>query len=99
MKAISATTSLGEATVGAIAAGCDAVLFCNNSIEEQVAALETLIHAVESRQISIKRIEDAMARQHRVKARYLAESRIRPALDVVGCAEHQAVAEEMAAWS
>ena len=52
MKAISATTGLGEAAVGAIAAGCDAVLLCNNPIDEQVAALETLIHAVESGQIS-----------------------------------------------
>jgi len=98
MKAISATRGLGEAAVEAIAAGCDAVLFCNNSIDEQVAALETLIHAVESGQIPVTRIEDAMARQHGVKARHLAETKIHPGLDVVGCAEHQAVAQEMAAW-
>ena len=39
--------SLGEAAVAAIAAGCDAVLFCNSTIHEQVDALEALIRAVE----------------------------------------------------
>ena len=48
---------------------------------------------------SEKRVDDALARQRRVKEKFFG-GRIRPTvpLDVVGCAEHQAVAEEMAAW-
>jgi beta-N-acetylhexosaminidase len=35
MKAVSATTPLPEASVSAIAAGCDTVLLCNSSADEQ----------------------------------------------------------------
>jgi beta-N-acetylhexosaminidase len=99
MKAISATTPLGEATVDAIAAGCDAVLLCNSTIEEQVGALEAVIRAAESGRLKSSRIDDAIARQRRVKERFLAPaSRKRVSLDIIGCAEHQAVAEEMATF-
>jgi beta-N-acetylhexosaminidase len=99
MKAISTTAPLPDASVAAIHAGCDAVLFCNSTIDEQVAALEAVIRAAESGRLSSTRIDDAFARQRRVKARFLAQSS-RPArtLDVVGCAEHWAVAEEMAVF-
>jgi beta-N-acetylhexosaminidase len=99
MKAISATTSLGEATVDAIGAGCDAVLLCNNTIDEQVMALETLIRAAESGRLKPSRLDDALARQRRVKERFLAtHPKEKIDLNIVGCAEHQAVAEEMAAF-
>ncbi len=99
MKAISATTSLGEATVDAIGAGCDAVLLCNNTIDEQVMALEALIRAAESGRLKPSRLDDALARQRRVKERFLAtKPKQKVGLDIVGCAEHQAVAEEMAAF-
>jgi beta-N-acetylhexosaminidase len=100
MKAISSTTPAGDAAVQALAAGCDAVLLCNHTAEEQVAALETIIRAAESGALEMTRIDDAMARQRRVKER-LATPALRtatPALDVVGCSRHQAVAAEMAAW-
>ncbi|HKW02610.1 MAG TPA: glycoside hydrolase family 3 N-terminal domain-containing protein, partial [Vicinamibacterales bacterium] len=99
MKAISATWPLGEASIAAIEAGCDAVLFCNSTIDEQVTALEAVIRAAESGRLSSTRLDDAFARQRRVKERFLARApRPARALDVVGCAEHWAVAEEMAAF-
>jgi beta-N-acetylhexosaminidase len=100
MKAVSATHSPGEASVAAIRAGCDAVLLCNHTIDEQVSAFEALIHAAEDGVIKHSRIDDAMKRQHELKVRMLAAGRLRPVgLDVVGCTEHQMVATEMAAWA
>lgn len=99
MKAVSATRSPGEASVAALQAGCDVVLLCNHTIDEQVDALESLIRAAEGGEIKPSRIDDAMKRQHEVKVRMLAGERLRPVgLDVVGCTEHQLVATEMAAW-
>jgi len=99
MKAVSATMSLAEASVDAVAAGADAVLLCNSTAEEQMAALEGLIRAVEMGRIPLSRIDDAFARQRRVKEQFAAAPPKSPAgIDVIGCAEHQAVAEQMAAW-
>jgi beta-N-acetylhexosaminidase len=99
MKAVSATTSLPDATVAAVSAGCDVVLLCNSTTEQQVAALEALIHAAESGAIPRTRFDDAFARQHDVKSRVAALSSLPDTpLTVVGCVEHQLVASEMAAW-
>jgi beta-N-acetylhexosaminidase len=99
MKAVAATHDLGAASVAAVEAGCDALLMCNCTVDDQVKALEALIRAAEAGQLTSKRINDAMARQHRVKARLLGGRR-RPAvgLDRIGSDEHQAIAREMAAW-
>jgi beta-N-acetylhexosaminidase len=98
MKAVSATTPIGEASVQAVAAGCDVVLLCNSTTDEQVAAIEAIIRAVEGGQIRPTRIDDAFRRQHDVKAQWLRPSRPQPPLGVIGCAEHQAVAREMTGW-
>jgi beta-N-acetylhexosaminidase len=100
MKAVSATLPLGEAAVEAIGAGCDAVLLCNSGPQEQVEAIEALIRAAESGVLSTARIEDAFGRQRRVKERFADSFRQPPAnaLDLVGCAQHQDVAREMATW-
>jgi beta-N-acetylhexosaminidase len=99
MKAVSSTHSPGEATVAAVRAGCDAVLLCNHSIDEQVSAIEALIYAVECGEIPQKRIDDALERQHRVKVRMQTAPPLPPAgLDVIGCVDHQVIASEMAAW-
>jgi beta-N-acetylhexosaminidase len=99
MKAVSKTHTLAGATVDALAAGCDAVLLCNSTADEQSVAIEAIIKAVESGQLTGTRIDDALARQRRIKEKFFGD-RIRSSvsLDVVGCAAHQAVAEEMAAW-
>lgn len=101
MKAISSRYGLSEATVQAIAAGCDGVLMCAPGADAQMAALEALIYAVEQGRVPQKRVEDALARQRKVKARFLAPPRPRPATGAalratLGRDEHQAIAAEMA---
>jgi beta-N-acetylhexosaminidase len=99
MKAVTASRSLESAVVDAISAGCDAVLLCNSSVDEQVRCLEAVIRAAESGALTETRLDDAIGRQRAVKERFL--SRERPAavnFGVIGCAEHQAVADAMAAW-
>jgi beta-N-acetylhexosaminidase len=99
MKAVSATTPLPEATVAALAAGCDTVLLCNSTADEQVQAIEAIIRAAEQGVLSPTRLDDALLRQKRVKERFAG---IQPgrnvSIDRVGHADHQAVAREMAAW-
>ena len=104
MKAISGRYGHSEATVQAIAAGCDAVLMCEPTPEKQMAALEAIIYAVEKGRIPLKRVEDALARHLRVKERFLAPPRHRPATGaalraILGSDEHQAVAAEMARFA
>ena len=104
MKAISARSGLSDATVQAIAAGCDAVLMCEPGPDAQMAALEAIIYAVEKGRIPVKRIEDALARHRKVKERFLAPPRPRPATGaalraILGRDEHQAVAAEMARFA
>jgi len=104
MKAISAKYGTAEATVAAIAAGCDVVLLCGQDQGTQVAAIEAVIHAVEDKTLPLKRVEDALARHRRVKERFLAPPRPLPltgsALRILlGREEHQAVATEMARFA
>ena len=104
MRAIGARYGIPEATVRAVAAGCDAVLMCGTSQEPQAAALEALIHAVEDGTLPIKRVEDALARHRNVKERFLAPVRPAPLTGsalraALGKDEHQAVAAEMARFA
>jgi beta-N-acetylhexosaminidase len=102
MQAISGRYGHSEATVMAIAAGCDAVLMCAPEPDAQMAALEAVIHAVEQDRLPLARVEDAMARHRRVKERFLAGRRPAPlsALrSVLGRDDHQAVAAEMARFA
>src|SRR6476660_2777357 len=101
MKAISGRYGHSEATVRAIAAGCDAVLMCAPRAEEQMAALEALIYAVEEGRLPLKRVEDALTRHRRIKERFLASPRRKPVTGaalraILGRDEHQTVAAEMA---
>jgi beta-N-acetylhexosaminidase len=100
MKAISASLGLGEAMVQSLVAGCDAALLCNEPAEAQVGALEAVIHAVESGRIPVKRVDDAMARQERVKMQFFGKDRKRRDVPMtrIGCAEHQDISEAMAEW-
>ncbi len=100
MKAISATYGTAEATVAAIAAGCDAVLLCGSDQGVQFAAIEAVIHAVEDGTLPLKRVEDALLRHRHVKERFLAPPRPLPLTGtalraMLGREEHQAVAAEM----
>jgi beta-N-acetylhexosaminidase len=104
MKAISARYTTAQATVRAIAAGCDVVLMCGAAQDPQFEALEALVHAVEEGTLALSRAEDALSRHRRVKERFLAGSPSRP-LDpralrtLLGRDEHQAVAAEMARFA
>lgn len=100
MKAISASLGLGEAMVQSLLAGCDAALLCNEPAAEQVGALEAVIHAVESGRIPVKRIDDALARQERIKVEFFGKDRKRRNVEMsrIGCAEHQDISEAMAQW-
>ncbi len=104
MQAIAGRFGMSEATIGAIAAGCDAVLMCGAEVDRQVAALEAVIHAVEDGTLPEKRIDDALARHRRVKEQFLAPPRARPLAgaalrEVLGRDEHLAVAEQMARFA
>ena len=99
MKAATADRSLAQAAVEAIRAGCDVVLLCNSTVDEQAEALEALIRAAESGDLSTKRIDDAFRRQHDEKARLRAMMPVAPvSLDRIGGVPHQGVSAEMARW-
>ncbi len=103
MKAVANSYTVPDATVGAVSAGCDAVLVCSGNVEAQAAALEALVHAVEQGRIAYSALEDTLKRLHRAKLRFLAA----PALSrpqarlhhVLGCDAHQRVAEEMSRFA
>jgi beta-N-acetylhexosaminidase len=105
MGAVSTSYPIEQLAVKAVAAGCDSLLVCGGDHDRQVRALEALIRAVESGDLPTKTVDDALARQRRAKERFLAGRDLtRPApaarlREIVGCAEHQAVAEAMAAFA
>jgi beta-N-acetylhexosaminidase len=102
MKAIAGRYGIAEATVAAIAAGCDAVLMCGEGQDAQVAALEAVIRAVEDGTLPRTRVDDAIVTHRKVKERFLSGRRPPQPLAgdalnaVLGRDEHQAVADEMA---
>ena len=109
MKAVAARWPVPEACVRAVAAGCDAVLICSGDHDLQHAALEALVHAVEEERLPFARVEDALARQRRMKERFLAgpalAGGVRPGRvsgkalrAVLGSEAHRAVAAEMARY-
>ncbi|HSL23245.1 MAG TPA: beta-N-acetylhexosaminidase [Vicinamibacterales bacterium] len=103
MKAVGARYGPAEAAAKALAAGCDAVLVCGPDPDTHVAAIEGIIRAVERGDLPLSRVEDALARQRRVKERFLVAepARLDPRRlrDVLGRGEHRAVAEEMARFA
>ena len=93
-------TPLPEAAVRAIEAGCDTVLLCNSTIDEQTEAIEALIHAAEFGRLTPARLDDAIGRQQEVKARLATAGPLRvPDIEGIGSEAHQAVAREMARWA
>ncbi len=100
MKAIAGTYGIEEAAVAAVGATVDLLLLCGTDVTRQAAALEALIHAAESGDLSMRELEAALGRQRRAKERYLAGRRSSDAdgrlLERIGLADAQAVAAEMA---
>lgn len=99
MKALAATWPLPQAVVAALQAGVDVVLLCNSTQDEQAAALEAIIHALESGVLPQARVEDALSRQWRAKTRFADALNAAPApLSAVGLDAHRRISERMAAW-
>jgi len=102
MNAVTAQYTVPSAAVLAVEAGCDGILICSGNHDTQAAALEALIHAVESQEVRTTRIDDAFRRHRRAKERFLAAgAAVRPPLarqlrERIGLDEHRAIAEEMA---
>jgi beta-N-acetylhexosaminidase len=90
-----------EASVRAVAAGCDVLLLCGSDHSLHVSIIEGIIHAVEDGSLSEKRVEDALSRQRRMKEKFLSEDLLwRPPSaselnEVIGCSDHQEIAETM----
>jgi beta-N-acetylhexosaminidase len=109
MKAVANEYSVPSAAVLAIEAGCDGVLICSGNHDQQAAALESLVHAVEEERLPYARVEDALMRQQRAKERFLAASSpvagagrplgAQALRQVLGCDEHRAIADEMARFA
>ena len=105
MQAIAKSWPVPDAAVAAVAAGCDALLVCSGNVEVQALTLEALVKAVESGALPLARVDDALARSARVKARFVGAAappmrqRLRAWREVVGCEEHQLVAAEMAVFA
>ena len=102
MQAITSLYAVPSAAVLAIAAGCDGILICSGDHATQTASLEALIHAVESGELPLARVDDALKRQQRAKERFMtATVAPRPLYGSVlrqrlGRDEHRAIADEMA---
>jgi beta-N-acetylhexosaminidase len=69
MKAIANEYSVPSAAVLAVEAGCDGVLICSGNHDLQVAALESLIHAVEENRLPFGRSRDSGAQRSAFSAR------------------------------
>jgi beta-N-acetylhexosaminidase len=99
MKALAATRPLPESVVMSLQAGVDVVLLCNSTQDEQVEALEAIIHALETGELSQTRVEDALSRQWSAKTRFADALNAAPApLSAVGLESHQRISDRMAAW-
>ncbi len=101
MKAIANRYTIEETVVRCLRAGCDGFLICNGDYDKKVRALEAVIREAEGDMGFAKRVEDAMTRMRRPKARFLGGRR--PAINPERLAalapfEHQLVAEEMRQW-
>ena len=88
-----------DASVKAVAAGCDMLLLCGADPAGQVEIIEGLIHALEEGSLPEQRVEDALSRQRYAKERFaVADWRpptIRELQQCLGCPEHQEIAEAM----
>ena len=101
MKAIAKGWGPKRASVMAAKASCD-VIGVGKNHDAQVEAIEALIRAAESGEVSFAEMEAADGRVRRLKETFLADYRDpdpRRARMAAGAAEHRAVAEEIAARS
>jgi beta-N-acetylhexosaminidase len=94
MKAIADHYGFDDAVVRAVDAGVDLLWICHTT-ELQARAIESIVKAVENAELSLHRLEEAARRQDAVFARFVKPPVATAKLDVIGCAEHQAVADRI----
>jgi beta-N-acetylhexosaminidase len=105
MKALANDYKVPESAVLAIGAGCDGVLICSGDVNGHAAALEALVYAIETAQLPLSRVEDALKRHQRAKERFLAAIVAPRPLggkalqQALGRDEHRQIADEMARFA
>ncbi|HEX7795958.1 MAG TPA: beta-N-acetylhexosaminidase [Vicinamibacterales bacterium] len=105
MKALANDYKVPESAVLAVEAGCDTLLICSGDVDVQAAALESIVHAVETERIRLARVEDALRRQQRAKERFLAAGVAPRPLggkalqQALGQDAHRRIADEMARFA
>jgi len=90
MKAITDNYSVAEAATRAVAVGSDLVLVCHKA-EQQMAAIEALIQAVEAKEIPERRIDQALNRLLALKEQFLLPKSQQDMADLratIGSSEH-----------
>ncbi len=94
MNAILNTVGVAKGTVEAVKAGADYTMI-SHTIERQVSGIEALIQAVETGEISEKRIQDSYQRIMDLKNRYAGswEALHSMGTSYVGCVAHQKLAQ------
>jgi len=95
MKGITEHWAPEVAAVQAVKAGADVLLICKDA-NVQDAVLEGLRRAAADGTLTRARIEQSLARLDRLKAQFLRAKHKTPAATVIGCAEHQALAHDLA---
>jgi beta-N-acetylhexosaminidase len=97
MRAIASHFGIGDASVRAIAAGCDALLLCRDE-GHQAEARNALIHAGERDSGVRARLGEAAARVRAMKAHHAAQRHAEPprGLDIIGALEHRQLADRLA---
>jgi beta-N-acetylhexosaminidase len=97
MNAIAAHMGVGVAAVAAVRAGCDVLLVCHHEDQQEVAEA-ALIREAEGDSELRRKIGEAAARVRAMKRAHAENQRRRPAppRDIIGCAEHVALAGRLA---
>lgn len=95
MKAIADHWPPEIAAVQAIKAGADSLLICKD-VNVQDEVLEELRRAVTDGTLSPVRVRQSLARLDRLKAQFLHTKQNAPATTIIGCADHQALAHQLA---
>jgi beta-N-acetylhexosaminidase len=94
MKAIADHYGFDDAVVRAVDAGVDLLWICHTT-DLQCRAVEVIAKAAANGHLSVRRLEEAARRQDAVFARFVKPASPTPNMDVIGCAEHQKIADRI----